>query len=163
VNPLIDRIKDRCVMCGDCWLWRGYALHGDQPQIKIDGKAQSVRRVLYEAMHGPVPEGKEVARTCEHRNCVFHAEPQSHSKVGKRVAKTGVYANPARCAKIAATKRRDEARITWEQAQEMRGCSETLDEAAERYGISRTTVARIRRGQAWKDYSNPFSGLGARA
>ena len=30
---------------------------------------------------------------------------------------------------------------------------------ADRYGVNRSLINRIKRGDAWKDYTNPFGGL----
>jgi hypothetical protein len=161
-EALIERIRLRCVECGDCWVWKGAAVEDKHPQIKVNGRVLSVRRALYEAMHGPVPADREVAATCETRKCVIHAEPQTHSRIGRRVAKTGVYANPVRCANLANSKRTG-SRLDAEKVADIRYGGETLLAVAQRYGITEGYASRIRRNLNWKEYGSPFAGLGARS
>ena len=66
---------------------------------------------------------------------------------------------PPRCAKIAATKRATNGKLTPEQAHEIRTGTDRLRDVAERMGIAYATAHRIRTGQAWRDYGSPFAGL----
>lgn len=50
-----------------------------------------------------------------------------------------------------------------EDVQEIRASDEPRDVLAARKKISETYVQQIRSGQVWRDFSNPFAGLGARA
>lgn len=163
MSTLTDRIHARCIEDGDCLVWQGYSVRGKYPQIRVGDKSLSVRRVLWEEKHGCVPDGKEVAVTCETRNCVAHIKPMTHKDVGKRTAATGVYASPVRCAKIAATRRAQVSDLTPEQVADVRYGGGSLAEAAQRNGISKGAAGFIRRGERWKEYSTPFAGLGARA
>lgn len=158
---LSTRIRIRCVECGDCLIWQGVSNRGKNPQIRVNGKTLSVRRVLWEEKNGPCPTGKHIATTCETRNCVSHTEPQTRKQIARRVADTGVYANIVRCAKIAATKQKQVGLLP-AQIEDVRFGGGSLREAALRNGISKGAAGFIRRGQRWKDYSSPFGGLGAR-
>ena len=60
--------------------------------------------------------------------------------------------------KIAATKR-NTAKLTMEKANEIRHSSEGIKELAERYSVNPSFIKAIRRGDVWRDYSNPFSQL----
>lgn len=162
MTTLAERVRLRCIECGDCLIWQGSSSRGKHPQIKIAGHTVSVRKALWVEKHGPVPDGMEVAQTCETRNCVEHIEAQTRKKIARRVAATGVYASPTRCAKIAAAKRESNSGLTREQAMDIRYGAGTLQEAADRHGISRVSAGCIRRGERWKEYGGVFAGLGAR-
>lgn len=162
---LLQRIHMKCVEDGDCLLWMGTRGGGPRgtPQIRDNGRLLSVRRVLYEHEHGPLPQGMTAAAICESPACVRHIAPRTRSQIAQMVADTGVFAQPARCAKIAATKRAAAGRLTLEQAMDVRYGAGTAAEKAAEYGISRYLAAAIRRGERWKEYGhNPFSGLGQR-
>ena len=46
-----------------------------------------------------------------------------------------------------------------EQVREIRLSEDSGPVLAERYGVNRSLIGGIRRGTAWRDYSNPFAGL----
>ena len=52
--------------------------------------------------------------------------------------------------------------MTLEMAREVRASNESGPVLAKRYGVDRSLIGSIRRGEVWKDYSNPFDGLGMR-
>jgi hypothetical protein len=45
---------------------------------------------------------------------------------------------------------------------EIRASSATLKELGVKFGVHLSLIGRVRNGQAWREYANPFSGLGAR-
>jgi len=161
MTALTDRIRLKCIECGDCLIWQGSAVNGKHPQMRIEGHTRSVRRVWWEQENGPVPEGKEIAATCETRNCISHTEPQTRAKIAKRTAATGVFARPARCAKLAAQKQA-KSKLTYEQAMDVRFGGGSLREAALRNGITKGAAGFIRRGERWKEYGTHWAGLGKR-
>lgn len=163
MSELTKRIRARCIEDGDCLIWQGYSLSGRNPQIKYQGKVLLVRRVLWEAKNGPIPAGKHIAVTCSTPNCVHHIQAETCSETQKRAGEKGMYSTPQRCAKIAATKQAQCSPLTLEQVQDIRYGPGTAKDAALRHGVGHTTAAGIRRGDRWKEYSSPFTGLGARA
>ncbi len=66
---------------------------------------------------------------------------------------------PVRSAKIAVAKRAQTGKITLDDARQIRTSDEPVKVLAERYGLSKDRIYRIRRGLAWREYSNPFAGL----
>lgn len=162
MNDLVRYIESRCVECGDCLVWQGYMHGGKHPQFRRNGTVMYARLEWWKAKNGPVPAGKNIAHTCETRGCICHTEPQTISKIQKRVGATGVYSTPARCKKISAHKRATMGKLTDEQVHELRTSNEPASHLAERFGICASNASSIRRGERWKDYSNPFNGLGAR-
>jgi hypothetical protein len=90
---------------------------------------------------------------------VSHYKKMTRKEIGARTAATGVYANPVRCAKIAATKRKASEVVTMEMVQDIRYGPGSLQDAADRHGISKSQAGLIRRGQRWKEYGGHFAGL----
>lgn len=72
-TPALERLMSKLDMSGDCWLYlggkkeNGYGVIGDSLPVR---RQRYVHRLMFEAAHGPVPEGHEVAHTCDVRNCV---------------------------------------------------------------------------------------------
>jgi len=159
----LDDIRVRCEECGECWHWIGYGgLGGRHPQIKMpDGKAKLVRRLAFEAWRGQIKLGLRVLATCGDPRCINpeHQRAMTESQKGKRAAARGAFSSPARGAKIAASRRGTHAKLTLEQALEIRMSEESGPALSERYGIHRSRVNAIKRGEAWRDYGNPFAGL----
>lgn len=159
MSELANRVRMRCIDCGGCLVWQGISSRGKHPQISIAWRTVGVRKALWEEKNGPLPDGYEIAVTCETRNCVKHFAPMTRKEIGARTAATGVYANPVRCAKIAAAKQKASAVLDMDAVRDIRYGPGTLQEAADRHGISKSQAGFIRRGDRWKEYSSPFAGL----
>ena len=116
------------------------------------------------AFRGKVPEGKCLVPTCDNPYCInpAHQRAVTESEKSKRAAERGSVSSPVRAKKIAETKR-TQGKLTVEQAREIRHSDETGPVLSARYGINRSVVNAIKRGDAWKEYSSPFAGLGGRA
>ena len=135
--------------------------------MKHGGVCLHVRRVAI-AIDGRAPKSRQpVTCSCNDKLCVrpIHLKLSTYSKIGKATAATGVYAAKARCAKLAEVNRnRKDTKLTMEIAREIRASSESSDVLAARYGVYRSRINAVRRGESWKEYAaTPFAGLGARA
>lgn len=84
-----------------------------------------------------------------------------HARAMAHRANTGAIKS-LRMVKMTATRRRTHAKLTPELAGEIRNSEDSGPVLAQRYGITRSLVNRIKRGVQWKDATNPFSGLGGR-
>jgi hypothetical protein len=166
---LLQRIKSRCIECGDCHEWQGSATKSPTgtmyPSVRVNGKAKMVRRIVYEATHGSIRAKHAIRTTCGNDLCVngAHLATNTTSQIATIAARAGKFSGFARSAKIANSKRARDAKLTQEIATEIRFSEETGPVLAARYGVNRSLVVRIKAGKAWRDYSNPFMGLGARS
>jgi hypothetical protein len=88
--------------------------------------------------------------------------PSNWSTIGKIAGAAGAFSNVNRCAKIAKAKRERDAKLTVEQVREIRESQESQRKIAKRMGVGKNVIQGIRNGTAWRDYSSPFTGLGAR-
>jgi hypothetical protein len=159
---LIEKVLARCTDCGGCLVWNQNR-HAKcvTPSVCDGAKRISARRVAYEHFHGPIPEGKVITSACETKLCMLHQKAVTRGELASKVATTGAFARPARCAKIAAAQRASKSRLTLEQVEDIRYGPGSLSEAAKRHGITKSGAASIRQHRTWKDYSNPFARLGA--
>jgi hypothetical protein len=160
----LDLLRMRCRVCGECWEYLTDAVtehHRRHPQIKHAGKMQLVRRVGYELARGHIKPTLRIVPFCGNPYCVnpAHQRGVTESQKGRMAAKRGAFSNPDRGRKIAEARRLTRAKLTPEQAQAIRESEESGPVLAERYGINKSRVNAIKRGDAWKDYRSPFAGL----
>ena len=57
-------------MSDDCRIWRRGTTGNGYPAMKQGTRTVYVKRVLWEALHGPIPQGKTVRSSCGNRRCV---------------------------------------------------------------------------------------------
>ena len=157
----LDYIRLRCVEDGDCWLWQGALNSTGHPIMKYPGRpCSTVRRLVMEAAGDPPAPRQPTVNTCGDPLCVSpaHTAKSTIQKVGKEAAKRGAFSRLDRRMKIAATRRKT-AKLTIEKANEIRHSSEGIKELAERYSVNPSFIKAIRRGDVWRDYSNPITQL----
>lgn len=75
-RPLIDRIAEKTVLQGACWVWTG-SKHTGYGQIFVRGGKRGepkvvrlVHRLTYEMANGPIPKGLQIDHLCSNRACV---------------------------------------------------------------------------------------------
>lgn len=149
---------------GDCLLWTGAISKGGYPIFKPTGKCCTlVRREVYRLSGRYAAAKQPVMTVCGERCCLSpaHLRATTTSKVAQAAADRGAWSSPLRSAKIAAS-RRGTMKLTQAEADLIRVSVESGPVLAARYGVCRGMVNRIKAGQAWKVYSSPFAGLGAR-
>lgn len=158
------RIMDGVEEVGDCWLWqRGTTPHG-YPIMKIAGfGCCHVRRVVATLVGHQLATREPVETTCNERCCLnpAHLRPSNSRQIAKSAAKRGAFSSLTRRIKIAKNRRMaNGVKIDIEKAREIRASSESGPVLAKRYGIAKSAINRIKRGEAWIEYQdNPFAGL----
>lgn len=60
----------------DCITWPGRLTSGGYVQVWRDGRPQSAHRLIWEDMHGPIPQGLVVDHVCRNRACLNTAHFQ---------------------------------------------------------------------------------------
>lgn len=162
---LLRTIRKHVVEEGDCWNWTGafQSKSGTVPTMRWQGKTSSVRRFVLLA--GGVDLTKRLATyTCGNPLCVNpeHLTHITRRALQKRTAKVSGYANnPTRCKRVS-DKARARSNIDITIATEIREADGTQRDIAARFGIKQSAVSKIKRGETWREYTNPFAGLGAR-
>jgi hypothetical protein len=159
----LDDIKARCIEEGECWIWQGALNAGGYPIMKakgVRGGCLLVRRVAISLDGRPPKPRQPVVTKCGDKRCCKPAcmKLSTPSSVGKQAAKKGAFSSASRRSKIAES-RRTNSKLTQEQVQEIRVSTESGPVLAARYGIVKSTVSGIKRGELRRDYTNPFAGL----
>ena len=153
-------VAARSVEDGDCTIWTGFS-YGNGAGAHMNGKKFMVVRALWEAKHGPIPDGKRLRCTCQRKLCISldHRKLMTYKQIAKEVGALGLMGGPVRGAKIAATKRK-QAKTTDADVRAIRESTESCSVLAARYGVSRAAISKYRRHASRKDYgNNPFAGL----
>ena len=146
-----------------CLLWTGATSNTGHPIYKPYGcPCTLVRRAVFAFSGGVLEYRVPIDTTCGERTCInpAHLVKTTRKAIGKKASARGAWSGKARCAKIAKAKRAQAGtKLDMDQARSIRMSSETSRALAQRYGINRTLIQRIKAGRAWKDYTNPFAGL----
>lgn len=159
----LESILARTVEEGDCRIWHGYVT-SKTPQVDVDGKMMSVRRLIVRLQGRPENKGAFYGVKCGTYLCVcpehiIQLTRKQHSTHMAKAANDGA-ANIIRKVKITAHKRAS-GKLDMDTAREIRVKEGTYRDIAKEYGISHSLVGHIKRGRYWKETSNPFAGLGA--
>ena len=157
-------IAARVVDDGGCLRWTGAVAAYSHPTMRLpDGKQALIRRLVVEMDSGPIPAGKIVRCTCETPRCVARGclVVTTFRRVALECGANGLMSGPVRSARIAATKRKGrQAKIGQDDARAIRASDEPGTVLAQRYGISASTVSKIRAGKVRREFAgNPWAAL----
>jgi len=159
----MEDIKARCLQVGECWEWQGAFDGAGTPVLrhKGDKKLTQVRRHVL-SLKGKNIDGLLATNTCDNRKCVCpaHAAAWTRKKLQGRIAKKirGMESRK-RALSLAARKR---SKANEEIVRQMRESGKSPLQLMAETGFGETMVRQILSHETWKDYSNPFAGLGAR-
>jgi len=130
-----------------CWEWAKSKHHGGYGAVGIKGKALHAHRVAWELTYGPIPKGQHVLHhpfLCNNASCVrpdhlylgTHADNMRDRTVSGRTLKGEK--NPG-------------AKLTRAQVEEIRQLKGSVGQrtAARMYAVTKSTIARIYRGETW--------------
>lgn len=122
-----------------CWIWSATTNWGGYGQFYLGGRLVGAHKAAHQLFKGPVPDGVEVCHTCDVRNCVNPA----HVFIGTKSDNMKDAAEKGRLAHRT-------AKLTSEQADEVRRSTERGVDIAKRLGVSQNIISRIRRGQSYE-------------
>ncbi|MCY1167105.1 hypothetical protein D9M73_70620 [compost metagenome] len=140
-----------------CLVWNGYCgVTGDRPKASKGGETFLVQKAVWEmARERRFPAKRNPVMACGVENCC-HPDHVRALKVNAR--RTYSSPNIAQRAKVAATKRKA-SKMPEAAVQALRAGEMTDSEAADLYGVSRSTAFYARKGLSWRDYTSPFAQL----
>jgi Autographiviridae endonuclease len=139
-----ERIFARTVPAGDCLIWTGAKDRQGRGVISYYRRLWKAHRVVWTEVRGPIPPGLEVCHRCDNGPCVnpghlflgTHAENMADMRAkGRHRPQPGEL--------------NGRAKLTADQARQIRSSSEPTRTLVRRYGITRTVVQRIRNGRLW--------------
>ena len=141
-----------------CLVWTGHASLGKYPQMRVGGKVQPVRRMIWSLVHETMPHGLQVGVSCDtdlcvHPDCLV-ARKRSKIQKGKSIL-------PDVRIKIALA-RRAGSKLTLDKVRAIRTSGEPSKVIEAAYGLKPGYASRIRAGLVWADSSSHWAGLGAR-
>ena len=116
----------------ECWPWRGKPNGSGYGRVRFDGVSQRAHRVSYQLAHRvPIPDGLEVAHSCDNPICVnpSHLDVRTHAENMAEITDKG----------------RRKRKLTDAQICAIHASKELARHIAPRYGISEGYVYVIRR------------------
>lgn len=160
----LESLQARIVEVGDCWEWQGY-IQNNTPQVASypGGKKKmvSVRRLLRELVTGRVQPDGHYGNTCGNPRCVnpehtiWKGQLAHMRYMAKKRVVSNVTANKLRNYRVEAGL----VKIDQAKAEEIRSSPESGPVLAERYGVSRSWISKIKQGRAWRVLISPWQGL----
>ena len=137
-------------------------MQGSIPMMKHKNGVSNVRRLVLIDRGVPMT-GFIATYTCGNPACVNpdHTGRSTRAQMNRRImADMNTATNTLRIKRIAEVKRRTDAKLSLDDVSHIRASDEKHEDLAARYGVSNSSIGRIRRGQMWKTFSaSPFDGL----
>lgn len=144
----------RCRMSEDrCWLWTGAKDYGGYGMVGHEGKTWRVPRLVWMLTHED-PGSLHVCHSCDEPSCanpkhlfVGTAQDNALDREGKGRGTKG------RCKPKIAGENAPTAKLTWIKVAEIRyrhAEGERPTHLAREYGVHRSTVEELLRGDTWK-------------
>lgn len=127
-------VEQDCGFETPCWIWQRGLQKDGYGRMKSWGIDLCAHRVYYERAKGPIPEGLQIDHLCRTRACVNpeHLEPVTCAENTRRGANT---------------------KLVLEQVKEIKRLVKTgemtLEQIAERFGVSRPAISLIKSGKRW--------------
>jgi len=163
--PTLGEILESCEQVGACLEWsRLYSTNG-YPMLSIGRHRRlHLRRVVFNMerertllapLGGPSESRKRIVMTCDNRRCVnpAHMEASTEPVIQKAAAQRGSYSSPSRRAAVTAGIRakRGNLKCSLAMAREIRESTDCYRVLAERHGLCKAMVGRIKRGELWRE------------
>jgi hypothetical protein len=130
-----------------CWLWTGKIENNGYGRFQVGGKGSpsvGVHRYSCELHHGPIPAGMVVMHSCDRRECVNPA----HLSTGTPRENTQDMVRKGRDTLIG--ERNSFAKLTDEAVREIRLTKPGTRGLTKKYGVSKETIAKVRKGLSWR-------------
>lgn len=166
-EAILDAIRARCTECPECgepWNWTGNhkrAMH--HAVVERNLVRVGVRKAIWVAFRGAIPANKVLTTTCDNPCCLNPqlAAAVTRTDVIHKMMEEGVIHNAAHLAALTKARRSQGTKLSLEIAREIRSTDISTREYAQRLGVTRQMISRIRQGKSYSD-ANVFRGLGAR-
>lgn len=163
LSEIIERVEGAS---GDgCWIWPRAQDATGRGRLWLNGKIMLAHRAVWTLRVGPIPDGKILCHHCDNPSCVrpshiyvgTHADNMRDMKDRRRsMAKR----NPALASRLGRNAglmntwsrgtENPKAKLTVEQVDAIKGDSRPTKAVAAEYGVSRTTIQRVRSGALWR-------------
>lgn len=139
-----------------CWLWKGYLSCG-YGQIRITTNPKDASELAHRASwrlhNGEIPPGMMVCHRCDVRHCVnpLHLFLGTGKDNMRDAASKGrMNWKPGEARNIPIGSKHHSAKVTEDDVRAMRSSAEGCAALSRRYGITKTTASKIKRGLLWQ-------------
>jgi hypothetical protein len=133
-----DRLMADVVMVPlvGCWLWTGALSDSGYGSVWLRGRVMGAHRAFYTLLVGAIPPGQHVCHRCDTRACVnpYHLFLGSRSDNMRDSAEKGRMGHRT-------------AKLTYEQALEVKASTKRGVDLARRFGVSENVICNIRAGR----------------
>jgi hypothetical protein len=127
-----------------CILWIGRRNVDGYGMLTVKGVTQKTHRFAWEAANGPIPDGLHVLHTCDTPACVN----PDHLFLGTHTENMADRTRKRRHA-IYHGESHGGARLTNDEVRAIRSAAGAYRDIGKCYGVSGSTVYRIKNGKAW--------------
>jgi predicted XRE-type DNA-binding protein len=142
---LRERFEEKYLVAPNgCWEWTATRNHSGYGQIRTRSKPRHAHRVSWEIYRGPIGDGLHVLHRCDNRRCVN----PDHLFLGTHVENMRDMNSKGRGA---IHERHGSAKLTEAVVAEIRSLKGAMlqREIAAQFGISKSQVGNILRGEQW--------------
>lgn len=137
--------RSRVVTETGCWIWIGRVSGNGYGLLKRLNKSMSAHRASYEAFCGEISDGMNILHKCDTKTCVN----PDHLYQGTHIQNMQDMKNRGR-GYSAFGNEFAKRKINEEKALKIFNSTASNKETAELYGVSKTTVHRIKRKMIWR-------------
>lgn len=155
----IESLKQRTIDDAGCWIWQGY--YGNKvPSVYGPNGMMPVRRLILDLLDKVYPKKSHLHPSCGNGGCVNPEHIKIYTvKQHMDALRKEAHKSQTRIANLQKYKRKHCSKINEDIAQEIRLSDETGPVLAEKYGVSRSLINRVRRNTAWVNRNHPFLSL----
>jgi len=128
----------------DCWPWLRGKNKGGYGQLQLDGKKRLAHRVAWDISKIETCDGWLVCHTCDNPECCnpAHLYRGTYQDNVRDMLQRRVY-------KSRPGEDNPTAKLNWTKVREIRASDQHPVELASIYGVSRSTIDKIRKGYSW--------------
>ena len=145
-----------------CWIWTGARMPKGYGRFCVNQRTGLAHRAAWRIANGDVPDGMHVLHRCDNPPCVnpahlflgTHADNMHDMAIKGRAAVVRVsgerHWSKKTPTKIVRGERHGRSKLTEEQVRRVLTSDESGADLGRRFGVSKNTIYKIRRGVNWK-------------
>jgi hypothetical protein len=155
----IKAMTDCSAEHGGCWAWKGRRDGDGYGTFTCFGESFRAHRMVYELFVGPIPDGYVVMHSCDHPWCVNPEHLSAGTELQNIQDKVSKNRQPRGETNGAASLSESQA---IEILHEYKLGSSSYKSLAQRFGVTKTCIAMLIRGEAWKHLNRGADAVAAK-